>query len=88
MAPNLLLRAVTAALAIALAATACGGSDPVDDGRFVAAIEAAAGNEAQLALSADIASTEMLDVRTGEIRSLDDVVSGDRAVLLWYWAPD
>ena len=83
------MRAVAACVAAALLAAACGaGSTPVDDGRFAAAIEAAAVNEPALMLTAELDTTEMLDVRTGEIRALDDVVTGDRAVLLWYWAPD
>ena len=46
-----------------------------------------AANEAQLALSGDLSQTELLDTRTGEITTLSEVVTGDRPVLLWYWAP-
>jgi len=61
--------------------TACGGSaDP-------AVTAEAEANQGELAITADISRTEMLDVHTGEITSLGDVVTGDRAVLAWYWAP-
>ena len=70
--------------ALALVATACGGGGTEADPLAVAAAEA---NESQLQVAGDIATTELLDARTGEITSLSQVVTGDRAVLVWYWAP-
>ena len=70
-------------VALALFATACGGGAEADP----AAVAAAESNESQLSLDGDIASTQLLDAATGEIASLGDVVTGDRAVLVWYWAP-
>lgn len=55
----------------------------------VAAISALAEqNQAELNLTADVARTELLDGRTGQIARLSEIVTGDRAVLLWYWAPN
>ena len=68
---------------LALFATACGGGTVADP----AATEAAASNEAAIVTSDDISQTQMLDVSSGEITSLSEVVTGDRAVLAWYWAP-
>ena len=68
---------------LALFATACGGSSPEQ----AAAIAEAETNQAQLVLGGDFGSTQMLDAADGSITSLSDVVTGDRAVLAWYWAP-
>ena len=70
--------------AAALFATACGGGGAEVDPLAVAAAEA---NESQLQVAGNIAETELLDAQTGEITSLSEVVDGDRAVLVWYWAP-
>lgn len=35
----------------------------------------------------NIRSCEVLDVRTGQPTSISDTVTGDRPVLLWFWAP-
>jgi hypothetical protein len=40
-----------------------------------------------LALTSDVATTQLLDTADGSITQLSDVVTGDRPVLLWYWAP-
>ena len=73
----------------AIAAAACGaGADGLTDEQASAAAEAAAVNESHLVLTAELDTTEMLDARTGEITTIGDTVTGDRAVLLWYWAPD
>ncbi len=68
---------------LALIATSCGGGTVADP----AAIAAAESNQAELVTSTDISQTQMLDVSSGEITSLSEVVTGDRAVLVWYWAP-
>ena len=51
------------------------------------AVTTAAANTRSLQLTSDISTTQMLDGRSGEIVDLSQVVTGDRAVLLWYWAP-
>lgn len=84
---------------VLLLATACGGSGSgteddgaapgrtLDPAQRAASIEAAKANEPNLVLSDDVRTTQLLDTADGSIRTLDDVVTGDRAVLLWYWAP-
>ncbi len=72
-------------LCLIAALVGCGSTD---DATLSVAERAAEINTVELAFSDQFATTEMLDVRTGEAVSLDQVVSGDRAVLLWYWAPD
>jgi len=71
---------------LALFATACGGGGPSKE-QSKAAEAAAETNEAQLQLTSDLATSQFLDTVDGEIVDLGDVVTGDRAVLLWYWAP-
>ena len=78
-------RAFALVLSAALLAGCAGGS--ADEPASAAAVTAAV-NATTLDFTGELATTEMLDVRTGEITALDDVVTGDRAVLLWYWAPD
>jgi len=68
---------------LALFASACGGTSAEQ----TAAIAEAEANEAQLVLGGDFGSTQMLDTADGSITSLSEVVTGDRAVLAWYWAP-
>lgn len=86
--PGLARKLLVTVASLALFATACGGgaSGPTSEAAS-AAIAAAAANEAQLELTADISSTQLLDTADGEIRRLADVITGDRPVLLWYWAP-
>ena len=72
---------------LALFATACGGGGGPTSEESSAAIAAAVANEAQLQLTGDIASTQLLDTADGSIQQLSEVVTGDRPVLLWYWAP-
>ena len=76
-------RLLAAVGALALFATACGGQSAEQ----AAAAEAAEANVSQVQISSDLSATELLDTRDGSVTSLDDVVTGDRAVLLWYWAP-
>lgn len=45
-------------------------------------------NTASLQFTSDLTSTQMLDSRTGQITDLGEVVTGDRAVLMWYWSPN
>ena len=75
-------------IAVALFATACGGGGSAPDTEEAqSAIAAAESNQGSLQLSGDLAVSELLDARTGEITNLSEVVTGDRAVLVWYWAP-
>ena len=75
---------------VALFATACGGggggAGPSSEESSAAIAEAVA-NEAALQLTSDVATTQLLDTTDGGIAQLADVVTGDRPVLLWYWAP-
>jgi len=73
--------------ALALLATACGGKTDQTPAEVSAALDTATANFNSIATSDNLADTEMLNVRDGEIVSLSDVITGDRAVLLWYWAP-
>lgn len=72
---------------LALFATACGGGGGPSSEAASAAEAAANTNQATLALSSDISTTQLLDTADGGIAALGDVVTGDRPVLLWYWAP-
>ncbi len=83
-------KAAAVVAGLALFATACGGSgggSGQTSDEQTAILESASQNESGLTVSADLVSTEMLDVRTGEPTTLSDVVDGDRAVVVWYWAP-
>jgi hypothetical protein len=71
---------------ITVLAAACGGvglSEQQSD--LVATANA---NTPSLQLTSDLSSTQMLDGRTGQITDLSQVVTGDRPVLMWYWAPN
>ena len=81
-----MLRRALALVLTALLLAAC--ADSVDEAALSPAAIAAEANIASLDFTGVMATTEMLDVRTGEVTALDEVVTGDRAVLLWYWAPD
>ena len=78
---------IAATIALALFATACGGGGGPSSEQSNAAEAAAAVNQADLLLTGDVASTQLLDTADGSIKQLGDVVTGDRPVLLWYWAP-
>lgn len=73
-------------LATILIAAACGGAGL--NAEQTAAVAAAEENAAELQLTSDFVTTQMLDTRTGGLASLGDIVAGDRPVLLWYWAPN
>lgn len=89
MAGHRIRRALVVLLVLVAVASGCGSDDDGSSNEATAdAAAAAAGHETRLVLTDELGSTEMLDVRTGTITSLDAAVSGDRAVLLWYWAPD
>lgn len=73
------------ATTLAMLTAACAGGALSPD--QTAAVSAADANAGSLQLTSDISTTQMLEGRTGEIVDLSQVVTGDRAVLLWYWAP-
>ena len=72
--------------ALSLTATACGGDNPS---------EAATGSDpttvaddtGDLEVGDDIRLLEVLELDTGAPTTLADTVTGDRPVLLWFWAP-
>ena len=74
-------------VALALFATACGGGGGQSSEEISAALAEAEANQNDLELTGNVAESELLDAATGEIKSLSDVVVGDRPVLVWYWAP-
>jgi len=78
---------VASLASLALFATACGGDAGPSSEESSAATAAATSNQAALQLTADVATTQLLDTVDGGIVQLSDVVTGDRPVLLWYWAP-
>lgn len=75
--------------ALALFATACGGGggSGLTSEESSAAVTAGSTNEPLLELTADTSTTQLLNTRDGSITSLSEVVTGDRPVLLWFWAP-
>lgn len=74
--------------ALALFATACGGGGAAPTSEQASAAKAAAEvNIGALDLNDDLATTELLNAADGSITTLSDVVTGDRPVLVWYWAP-
>lgn len=81
-------RGLAATLGLALALTACGseGAAP-DTPEAAAAGDAAATNQDDLAQSDNVLDIEVLDVADGSKSSLREAVDGDRAVLLWFYAP-
>ena len=73
-------------LAVALVASACaaGGLTPEQN----AVVDAANVSASSLTLTSDVSTSEVLDGRTGKVTSIREVVTGDRPVLMWYWAPN
>ena len=84
---NLAHKLLLIVASLALFATACGGGGPSSEENS-AAQAAASSNVATLALTSDVATTQLLDAADGSIAQLSDLVTGDRPVLLWYWAPN
>ena len=84
---NVAHKMVLLAASLALFATACGGDAGPSSEESSAATAAATSNQVALELTADVATTQLLDTADGGIVQLSDVVTGDRPVLLWYWAP-
>lgn len=85
-------RAIAPALfaAATLLASACGGDSATGAGSSAQgsnAASAADDNIGDLATNEDVRLIEVLEVDTGETTTLADTVTGDRPVLLWFWAP-
>lgn len=73
---------------------ACGGSTTVasdaaspEAGVNESAEVAAAENLPNLQSSETVFDVEVLSVADGSVSSLRDAVTGDRPVLVWFWAP-
>jgi len=77
---------VSVVATLALVATACGGGASSEQDLATRAI--AEQNEANLTLTDDIGTTGLLVGESGEITNLAEVITGDRPVLVWYWAPN
>lgn len=65
------------------------GNDDAADAAGVTgdAASVAEENIDDLVASDDVRLLEVLDVETGEATTIADTVTGDRPVLLWFWAP-
>lgn len=77
-------------VALSLTATACGGDSPAetaDPAAGAGGSTVADTDPGDLATSDDVRLIEVLEVDTGESTTLADTVTGDRPVLLWFWAP-
>ena len=61
-----------------------GGDQPVSD---QASGEGASANGTAVAVSADVPDLEMVDVASGSNVRLASLVTGDKPLLLWFWAP-
>ncbi len=76
---------------LALAASACGSDSSTETTAAPAGSEAEAEHQEpdlpELATNDDVRLIELLDVATGEPTTIADTVTGDRPVLLWFWAP-
>lgn len=67
---------------LALVATACG-----DEGSSADTAAPVSEPATDLTPNDDIRLTEILDVTSGDATTLADTATGDRPVLLWFWAP-
>jgi hypothetical protein len=86
-------------LGAALVLTACGGSTPattstegspdsnVADVTPEEAAELAATNLPNLVVADDPTATEVLVVADGSVTTISQAATGDRPLLLWFWAP-
>ena len=78
------LGGVLTVLVMLLAACGAGGGLSEEQEATVTLGES---NAPGLRLTSDFSTSQMLDGRTGDVTSLDEVITGDRPVLMWYWAP-
>lgn len=81
------LTAVTVVGAVALLGAACGddASEPAATGDPATATADAADGAGEVA--DDISAIEVLGLPGGETTTLTATITGDRPVLLWFWAP-
>lgn len=82
----------TFGVAAALVLGACGGAGGADTVAATGPVaEAAAAAEANMATINSSGETvfdiEVLSVADGGITTLNDVIDGDKPVLLWFWSP-
>ena len=76
--------AETGAAAESQAPAETGGDQPVSD---QVSGEDASANGAAVAVSADVPDLELIDVASGSNVRLASLVTGDKPLLLWFWAP-
>ena len=77
--------AETAAASEAQAPTEAGGGEAA--GSEDSGTDGTGGGPAAVAVSADVPALEMIDVATGGSVRLVSLVTGDKPLLLWFWAP-
>ena len=75
--------AVTAAASEAGGEEASGGAATTED----SGTDGTSSGSAAVAVSADVPDLEMIDVATGGSVRLVSLVTGDKPLLLWFWAP-
>ena len=91
------IRSTFVLTAIALIAAACGDEPATVAGTITdqpaaataqddAAANAAA-NQPSLATADDVLDTEVLVVADGSVTTLAEAATGDRPLLVWFWAP-
>lgn len=80
-------RFAASAAGLGLLLAACGGSSVPNDPAAQAANEAASANIDALAQSDNALDIEVLNVADGSVSTLRQSVTGDRPVLVWFYAP-
>ena len=60
---------------------------PAEPGGDQSSGEGASANGTAVAVSADVPDLEMVDVSSGSNVRLASLVTGDKPLLLWFWAP-
>ena len=86
--PAIRRRFASSAVGLGLLLAACGGGSSVpDDPAAQAANEAASSNIDDLAQSDNALDIEVLNVADGSVSTLRQAVTGDRPVLVWFYAP-
>ena len=69
------------------AGTATESQAPAEPGGDQSSGEGASANGTAVAVSADVPDLEMVDVSSGSNVRLASLVTGDKPLLLWFWAP-
>lgn len=78
---------IAALVALVLIASACGAASTPSSPEAAAAATAAEANLELLAGGTSAFDYEVLNVHDGSISTVEEVVDGDRAVLLWFFSP-